>query len=326
MDKMLQEGKSDKKWRTAIAEELNCTEKQAKYKVIEKFQKILTSSISNSLVEIDKVKESITFRSTANAFTFFEKISTVFQCNFVVNKLSVYSDVNYFKNCEIHLTEDNILCEIKDTKVDKGKGQVLPHTETKKTQSITEKEEKITDADATHLEDIISSKLMAMVAMAPSEETAADSKAMERSLGEALDLLIKVYEDTQKKLSRKRKHEDKSEEEIHSKNFKKNINSIAFKKETDVDLLITHLEEHLSHEIKTDLEKMIENIPKIKKTFDTIYNFVQIFEKTLRQVPNYKDEHTQEWKVCCKGCLIHCIPNRHFTNPTGRPTQGKLQQ
>ena len=37
-----------------------------------------------------------------------------------------------------------------------------------------------------------------------------------------------------------------------------------------MDLLITHLEEHLSHEIKTDLEKMIENIPKIKKTFDTI--------------------------------------------------------
>ena len=48
-----------------------------------------------------------------------------------------------------------------------------------------------------------------------------------------------------------------------------------------MDLLITHLEEHLSCEVKTDLEKMIENIPKIKKTFDTIYNFVQILEKTL---------------------------------------------
>ena len=83
-----------------------------------------------------------------------------------------------------------------------------------------------------------------------------------------------MCEDTQKKLSRKRKDKDKSEEEIQAKKFKKNIKSITFKKETDVDLLITHLEEHLSHEIKTDREKMIENIPKIKKTFDTIYNFV----------------------------------------------------
>ena len=149
---------------------------------------------------------------------------------------------------------------------------------------------------------------------------------MERSLGEDLDSLIKVCEDTQKKLSRKRKHEDKSEEEIQAKNFKKNIKSIGFKKETNVDLLITHLEEHLSREIKTDLEKMIENIPKIKKTFDTIYNFVQILEKTLRQVPNYKDKCTQEWKVCYKGCLIHCVPNWYFTNPTSQPTQSKLQQ
>ena len=119
--KMLQEVKRDEKWRNAIAEELNCMEKKVKYKIIEKFQKILTSSISNSLVEIDKVKESITFHYTANTFTFFEKISTVFQCNLIVNKLSVSSDVNYLKNCKIHLTEDSILCKIKDTKVDKHK-------------------------------------------------------------------------------------------------------------------------------------------------------------------------------------------------------------
>ena len=163
------------------------------------------------------------------------------------------------------------------------------------------------DADAACLHDIISSKLMATVATATSKENDEDSKPMEKSLGKDLDSLIKVYEDTQKKLSRKRKHQAKSEEEIQAKNFKKNIKSIAFKKETVVDLLITNLEEHLSHEIKTDLEKMIENIPKIKKTFDTIYNFVQILEKTLRQVLDYKDEHTQEWKICCKGWL--CVPN-----------------
>ena len=44
---------------------------------------------------------------------------------------------------------------------------------------------------------------------------------MERSLGEDLDLFIKVCEDTQKKLSRKRIHEDKSEEEIQANSGKK---------------------------------------------------------------------------------------------------------
>ena len=86
------------------------------------------------------------------------------------------------------------------------------------------------DADAACLEDIINSEPTATVAMAPSAETDGDSKPMERSLGEDLDSLIKVCEDTQKKLSRKGKHEDKSEEEIQAKNFKKNIKSIAFKK------------------------------------------------------------------------------------------------
>ena len=240
--------------------------KKTKYKIIEKFQKILTSSISNSLVEVDKVKESITFHSTANAFTFFEKISTVFQCNLVVNELIVSSDVNYLKNCKIHLTKDNILCEIKDTKIYKVKDQIHPHTETKKMQPIMQKGE-IMDADTTHLEDIISSEPMATLTAAPPKETGRDSKPMERSLGEDLDSLIKVCEDTQKKLSRKRKHENKSEEEIQAKNFKKNIKSIGFKKETNVDLLITHLEEHLSCEIKTDLGKNDREHPQNKKDF-----------------------------------------------------------
>ena len=84
------------------------------------------------------------------------------------------------------------------------------------------------DADAARLEDIISNELTAMMTAAPSKETDSNSKPMERSLGEDLDSLIKVCEDTQKKLSRK--HEDKSEEEIQAKNFKKNIKSIGFKK------------------------------------------------------------------------------------------------
>ena len=140
MDKMLKEMERDEKWKTIISEELNCQPKETRRKVLEKFQKILASSLSNALIEVDKEEESITFHSTANAFTFFEKISLVFQCNLVVNELSVHSDVNYLKNCEIHLTEDNILCEISNNKI-----------------ANQQQIEEITDDDVTRLENILES-------------------------------------------------------------------------------------------------------------------------------------------------------------------------
>ena len=78
MERILKELKKDEKWKLTIAEELNCNRKESKNKTLEKFQKILSSSIANSLVEIDKECETLTFWSTANAFTFFEKLSYIF--------------------------------------------------------------------------------------------------------------------------------------------------------------------------------------------------------------------------------------------------------
>ena len=62
MEQMLKELKRDEKWKIAIAEELNCNKKETKNRILEKFQKILNSSIANSLVEIDKECEGLTFR------------------------------------------------------------------------------------------------------------------------------------------------------------------------------------------------------------------------------------------------------------------------
>ena len=321
MERMLKEVKKDEKWKKSIAEELNCDRKETRSKILEKFQKILHSSISNSLVEVDQNCENITFHSTANTFSFFKKLSNIFQCNLVVNELSIWTDVNLLKSCEIHLTKNNILCKINNAhrkeQLSIYKSLLLPNK-----MQLIPKEEQITDEDVKVLNNMIENK-----------EEKRNNQPTPRTSSD-LDSLIQICEEMQTKLleekvpvksapekNRKRKHEkEKRHEEVCAKIFKKNINSISFKKETDVDLLISHLEEHLSHEIKTDLEKMVENIPKIKKTFDTIYNFVQVLEKTMRQIPKYKNEKTHEWKVCCKGCPIHCVPNWHFTYPTDRPT------
>ena len=119
--------------------------RKAKRKVLETFQKILTSSLLNGVIKVDKTNESITFHTSTNAFIFFEKISAVFPCNLVVNELSVFSDVYHLKDCEIHLTEDNILCEIHDTKT----------PDPKQTETGSEKNENITDEDTSRLENIL---------------------------------------------------------------------------------------------------------------------------------------------------------------------------
>ena len=122
-------------------------------------RKILHSSISNSLVEVDQNCENIMFHSTANAFSFFEKLSNIFQCNLVVNELSIRTDINLLKNCEIHLTKNNILCEINDADRKEcssiykspllpNEMQIIPVTE----------EEPITDKDAKFLDNIIENK------------------------------------------------------------------------------------------------------------------------------------------------------------------------
>ena len=322
MEKMLKELKKDEKWKMSIAEELNCKTCEVKKKILEKFQKILTSSMSNSLLEIDEKYEHIMFNSTTDAFSFFEEVSVIFQCNLDVNELSVRSNINYIKHCSIHLTQDNILCEItscQETGKSEDHAKNIITQEIVKTQLFPDEDQSISSEDAKSLERFITDE--------------------EETTEEGLKSLIKVCEETQTKLRReheeaceetqtklrreKRKREHEETDDTKRKNFKRNIQSIPFKKETDAELLTTHLNERLADEVKSDLEKITENIPKIKKTFDTIYNFVHILDKTLRQIPKYKDEKTQEWKVSCEGCPIHCVPNWHFTNPTGRPSTEK---
>ena len=123
--------------------------------------------------------------------------------------------------------------------------------------------------------------------------------------------------------------EDEEEEEIKRRfeTFRTNLKSLNLKKGSKRKLLIKHLDETLPYDIKTNLERFSENIPKIQKIFETIYSFVKILEKTAKQIPSEEidSETGRHWKVCCEGCPIHCIPNWSFTNPTGRPKKNILQ-
>ena len=76
------------------------------------------------------------------------------------------------------------------------------------------------------------------------------------------------------------------------------------------------LEEHLSHDIKTDLEKMVENIPKIKKTFDTIYNFVQILKNLF-----VKFRSTKTKKHCSGKYAVKVAPSTAYLTGTSQIQQ-----
>ena len=60
---------------------------------------------------------------------------------------------------------------------------------------------------------------------------------------------------------------------------------------------------------------MIENIPKIKKTFDTIYNFVQILEKTYDKFQTTKTNVHRNGKFAVKGAQYTVYPTGTSQTP-----------
>ena len=101
--------------------------------------------------------------------------------------------------------------------------------------------------------------------------------------------------------------------------FIKNLQSLTFGCENyDSKLLTSHLDMKLSKTIASDLQKFKENIPKIRDTFNVIFRFILILDKTLTKIPMYIDPEMKKLKICCEGCPIHCIGNWKFSKPVGR--------
>ena len=223
-----------------------------------------------------------------------EEIHKSIMCDLNINELNYVSNINHPYNCTVTLTHDNIFCDI-EKKVKKEKEEKTVE------QMIKDEEIKSKIFDKTEIDE--------------------DDPLKE--------LLLKIDESVKELKSRppsecnsptanKRRRIDTDPEQNY---FIENLQNLTFGGENcDSELLTTHLDEKLSKTITSDLQKFKENIPKIRNTFNVIFRFVLILEKTLEKIPTFVDPETKELKICCEGCPIHCIGNWKFSKPVGRPS------
>ena len=178
-------------------------------------------------------------------------------------------------------------------------------------ESLSSEKDSITDKDAEMLDNLISladqipptrkEEIVRMeptpikIKTEPTDEVKIEPDERYYDFDQETQNLFKMSEERQKsklfgKINGKRKRvkeeeveDEEDEEELEIKrrfnSFRDNIKPLNFRKSSERKLLIQHLDEHLPIEIKTNLERFAENIPKIKKIFETIYAFVQIMEK-----------------------------------------------
>ena len=122
-----------------------------------------------------------------------------------------------------------------------------------------------------------------------------------------------------KSAHKKRKHTDEN-----TRNMEQCLKIIANledleMKESNMALLAKHLDKHACGRMKTTVELMEENIPKIYDTFKVICKFTISLKKMLNHIPFKIDEKTGEPIILCGGCHLHCVGNWNLPNPTGRP-------
>ena len=92
-------------------------------------------------------------------------------------------------------------------------------------------------------------------------------------------------------------------------------------KESNMALLAEHLDKHARGRMKSTMELMEENIPKIYDTFKVICKFTISLKKMLNHILFKLDETTREPVILCGGCHLHCVGNWNLPNPTGRPSK-----
>ena len=115
----------------------------------------------------------------------------------------------------------------------------------------------------------------------------------------------------------------KTEKESSPENFQdlmKNIEHMDMKN-SQMELLAKHLDEHTIGTLKSAKKLINENIPRIHEIFKVILKYTLTLEKMLKNIPYKKDDANGEPIIECAGCHLHCVSNWNLTSPSGRPTK-----
>ena len=294
IDKLLKELLKHESWTHLIAQELECENREVEYKIIEKMKRIMDCHLKNNKIQIDQEGKHLIFPIFLDVASFLEEIHKSIMCDLNINELNYVSNINHPYKCSVTLSHDNIFCDIgkkiKEEKEEQTVEQLIKDEEIKS---------KIFDKTEIDEEDPLKELLLKI------DETVKELKSEPPS-------------ECNSPTANKKRRIDTDPEQNY---FIENLQSLTFGGENyDSELLTNHLDDKLSKTITSDLQKFKENIPKIRNTFNVIFRFVLILEKTLEKIPTYVDPETKELKIRCEGCPIHCIGNWKFSKPIGRPS------
>ena len=127
-------------------------------------------------------------------------------------------------------------------------------------------------------------------------------------------------------MRKKNGHQKKKSSDENTRNMEQCLKIMANledleMKESNMALLAEHLDKHTCGRMKSTLELMEENIPKIYDMFKVICKFTISLKKMLNHIPFKLDEKIGEPIILCRGCHLHCAGNWNLPNPTGRPSK-----
>ena len=155
LDVMTKDLSTDNIWKQRLSEQLNCDPANVEEQVTNKFREIVESGIDSSVMKADRDIKTITFQCTMYAYDFFEQLSTLFQCNLVINEGTVQSNENYVKNCYIQLEDRKLKTKLRNVNREKTCAEENCSVRIKQETSVEENKFTITDKDADALERFV---------------------------------------------------------------------------------------------------------------------------------------------------------------------------
>ena len=231
IDVIMTEIEDDKNWKNTLASKFECEEKEIANKSINEMRNIMDLWIEKKDVITEENKGKILFETRTLANQFLSELTSLVLCNLTVNQLKIHSKDYFPKKCTVELSCNSIKSTIEnETKTEEKEEMVIGSAIVKEELSCND-----IDFDLDGILDIC-------------EETRLNlekEKTQKRSLDEDED----EGEIVKKKM--KEKH------------FGKNLRKLTFRENSDLNILMEHLDERLSKIIQNDMEKMKTNIPKI---------------------------------------------------------------
>ena len=330
-------------WMNALMTWNDCSEEKLTPVLKGKFKALLMKGGQDNKYSV--VNREIIFSKIENLGSILEKIGEAFLCNIEMNSTPTYLNLENMVCLNLDITESYITAmSLQATVSALIKGENMCISRDDLALSSDEEEESMTppksflkcstETESTENSSYFSPNSDDELAKYLNSETVSNTNIKKEKIEDPEYSPPKITKKEKKgSNSRKRKrdghesrsgHKKKKSSDENARNMEQCLKIVANledldMKESNMALLAEHLDKHARGKMKSTMELMEENIPKIYDTFKVICKFTISLKKMLNRIPFKIDEQTGEPIILCGGCHLHCVGNWNLPNPTGRP-------